>query len=94
MNVVFSPEIEEYLFELTEILYKKEYFGFKKSAVQYVKNLISDIQNNLPSSVKHIAPVYFNKYGEIYFFPCLKKVKLHNGMCFSTYMKKKERLFT
>ena len=47
MNVIFSPKVEEYLFELTEILYKKEYFGFKKSAVKYVKDLLNDIKSSL-----------------------------------------------
>lgn len=28
MKVLFLPEVENYLFELTEILYQKEYFGF------------------------------------------------------------------
>ena len=75
MNVIFSPEVEEYLFELTEILYKKEYFGFKESAVQYVKDLIFDIRANLPISVKRTAPEYFSKYGEKLLFSMFKKSK-------------------
>ncbi|SEA52538.1 hypothetical protein SAMN05216331_1786, partial [Porphyromonadaceae bacterium KH3R12] len=39
MRVLFLPEVENYLFELTEILYKKEYFGFKERAVKYVVDL-------------------------------------------------------
>jgi len=75
MNVIFSPEVEEYLFELTEILYEKGYFGFKESAVQYVKDLISDIRANLPTSVKRTAPDYFSKYGSKLLFSMFKKSK-------------------
>ena len=75
MNVIFSPEVEQYLFELTEILYKKEYFGFKDSAVQYVKDLIYDIRNDLPTSVRRPAPKYFSKYGKNLLYSGFKKNK-------------------
>jgi len=42
MKIVFSPKVEDYLFELIEILYDKEYFGFKESATSYVKELIQE----------------------------------------------------
>jgi len=47
MKIVFSPKVEDYLFELIEILYNKEYFGFKESATSYVKELIQNIQENI-----------------------------------------------
>ena len=34
MKVLFLPEIEKYLYELVEILYQKEYFGFRESATK------------------------------------------------------------
>ena len=36
MTVLFLPEVEEYLYELIEILYYQEYFGFKENAINYV----------------------------------------------------------
>ena len=33
MKILFLPEVEDYLFELVETLYDKEYFGFKESAM-------------------------------------------------------------
>jgi hypothetical protein len=60
MSVIFSPEVEDYLFELTEILYQKEYFGFKNSAIQYIESLILEIRDHLPTCPKRIAPEYFS----------------------------------
>ena len=62
MKVLFLPEVEDYLYELTEILYKKEYFGFKESAVKYVTDLENDIKINLPNKVKRQAPGFFDRY--------------------------------
>ena len=47
MTVLFLPEVEEYLYELIEILYHKEYFGFKENAINYVTDLINDIKTKL-----------------------------------------------
>jgi len=51
-KVIFSPQVEEYLVELVDILYQKKYFGFKESAVQYVRDLVQDTVNNLPLKQK------------------------------------------
>ena len=48
MKVLFLPEIRQYLKELQELLFEKEYFGFEESAVQYVRDLIFDIEETLP----------------------------------------------
>lgn len=71
MKVILLPEVEDYLFELVEILYQKEYFGFKSSAVSYVVNLIDEIENNLQFSSKRKPPSYFNRYGKDLFYSFL-----------------------
>ena len=43
MKVLFLPEVRQYLKELQEILFEKEYFGFEEAAVQYVRDLIFDL---------------------------------------------------
>jgi hypothetical protein len=63
MKVFFLPEVEDYLFELVEILYQKEYFGFKESAVNYVTDLENDIRTNLINKIKRPAPPLFSRYG-------------------------------
>jgi|GEM_PF-141283 len=86
MNVIFSPEVEEYLFELSEILYRKEYFGFKEFAVQYVNDLLNDIKTTLPNRVKKPAPSYFDKYGKKILYSVFQKNKLTQWyVFFSTF---------
>lgn len=64
MKVLFLPEVRLYFQELQDILFEKEYFGFEESAVQYVRDLIFDIEATLPERVSKIAPPYFNRYGK------------------------------
>lgn len=64
MKVLFLPEVRMYFQELQDILFEKEYFGFEESAVQYVRDLIFDIEATLPERVSKIAPPYFNRYGK------------------------------
>ena len=71
MRVLFLPEVRQYLKELHEILFEKEYFGFEEAAVQYVRDLIFDIEETLPIRVSKEAPPYFSMYG--------------NGMRYATF---------
>ena len=64
MKVLFLPEVENYFFDLIEILYKKEYFGFKEGAVEYVRDLENDIRSNLNTKRKRPAPPFFDRYGK------------------------------
>lgn len=64
MKILFLPEVRMYFQELQDILFEKEYFGFEESAVQYVRELIFDIETTLPEKVSKIAPPYFNRYGK------------------------------
>jgi hypothetical protein len=73
MTVLFLPEVEEYIYELIDILYKKNYFGFRESASMYVNDLVQDISFNLPSKVKKIAPSYFDRYGSNMYYASFRK---------------------
>ena len=57
MKVIALPEVREYLMELIQILYKKEYFGFEENAQKYVEELIFDIKNNLPRTFVHFPQI-------------------------------------
>lgn len=63
MKVLFLPEVRQYLQELQDILFEKEYFGFEETAVQYIRDLILDIEETLPLMAGKNAPAYFNRYG-------------------------------
>lgn len=75
MKVLFLPEVEDYLFELIEILYHKKYFGFKESALNYIVDLKSDIENHLLTKLKRPAPPYFDRYGKKMLYSVFEKIK-------------------
>jgi hypothetical protein len=64
MRILFLPEVEDYLFELIELLCQKEYFGFKESALSYIADLEHDIRSNLPNKIKKKATPYFERFGK------------------------------
>ena len=62
MKVLFLPDVEEYLFELMDILYQKQYFSYYDSAISYVEDLVNNIQDSLCVELKKKAPEYFSRY--------------------------------
>lgn len=46
------PEVRLYLSDLIRIFYEKKYFSFEDNAIEYVSELISDIEKDLPFKVK------------------------------------------
>lgn len=90
MRVLFLPEVEEYLYELAEILYQKEYFGFKENAANYVKKLVTEIIGSLPNKHKKIAPEYFSKYGKNMFYTNFRRNKNTQWYVFFTVYEKEQ----
>lgn len=39
MRVIALPEVREYLMELINVLYEKEYFGFEENAQKFNENV-------------------------------------------------------
>ena len=64
MNVIFLPEVFEYLKSLIPILYQNGYFSFEDDAVDYVDELIDSIQMTLPIRLHKFAPKHFDRYGK------------------------------
>ena len=67
MKVIFAPEVENYLYNLVEILYVKGYFSFYENAEKYVSELINDVQQNIDKCQRKPAPPRFRRYGSYYF---------------------------
>lgn len=59
MKVIALPEVREYLMELIQILYKKEYFGFEENAQKYVEELIFDIKKQSSAKAKQAGTSLF-----------------------------------
>jgi len=64
MQVLYLPEVEIYLFELIELLYRKEYFSSLDQAIHYVSRLRQYIENSIATVHKRKAPDVFKKYGK------------------------------
>ena len=94
MKVVFLPEVRIYFQELQDILFEKEYFGFEESAVQYVRDLVLDIEENLPTKVSKTAPPYFNRYGRNLMYATFRKNKNTQWYSFfNKYQKNREVIY-
>lgn len=94
MKILFLPEVEEYLFELVEILYEKEYFGFEESALNYVIDLEKIIRTDLPTKLKRPAPTHFDKYGKKMLYAVFKKNTTTQWyVFFNIYQEKNEITF-
>ena len=94
MRIIFLPEALEYFNELTTILYQNEYFGFEESALNYVDELIDEINNSLHLRIKNPAPVPFEKFGKGLFYCSFRKNKHTTWYVFFTqYQIKDERVY-
>ncbi len=71
--IIFDKSVEVYLNELIDILYEKEYFGFKESAYEYVEWIIDSIENNINKIPYKVAPPYFSKYGKNLYYCVFKR---------------------
>lgn len=85
-QVLALPEVRDYFSDLIRILYEKDYFGFESDAIEYVTDLFSDIEQNLPAKPRKPAPPYFEKFGKDLFYTTFRKTSTRNGLCSSTFI--------
>lgn len=53
MEVIYHKNVADYLNELVDILYDKEYFGFKESAYDYVDWIFEQIESSINRKLKN-----------------------------------------
>lgn len=73
MKVIFDDVVEVYLNDLIDILYEKEYFGFKASAYDYAGWIVDSIENDIAKMPYKIAPPYFSRYGKDLYYSVFKR---------------------
>lgn len=83
-QVLALPEVRSYFSELMQILYNEGYFSFEASAIEYVTDLFTDIEQNLPTKARKPAPVYFERYGKNLYYACFMKSKRTQWYVFFT----------
>ena len=60
-QVITTKEVRKYLYDLIDILYEREYFGFE------------DIEQNLPKKIRKPSPEHFDIYGYNMYYASFKK---------------------
>lgn len=66
--IIYSPDVEIYFKKLINVLFKKEYFGFREDAKLYVARIIDFIENNIAGYPAKNTPAELQKYGNKYIF--------------------------
>ena len=84
MRVIILPEVLDYFEDLMEILYQKQYFGFRQSARNYVKELATEIRTNLHKLPHKPAPAHFDRYGKEMDYATFRKNKNTSWYAFFT----------
>ena len=94
MKVLFLPKVQKYYDALEQILYEKGYFSFPESSKKYVKDLVDDIQANLPIKRHQPAPCHFDKHGKGMKYASFKKNKHTTWyVFFKTYEENGEEIY-
>ena len=75
--VVFSENVKFTFYELIDILYQKEYFGFLDEAKEYVSEIEQYFRTEIPKlhrlGLSKKAKPYFRKYGENLYFASYRR---------------------
>jgi hypothetical protein len=92
MKVFVLPEVRQYLDELSQILYEKNYFSFLELSEKYVEELFEDIETTIQNRPKRLAPAYFDKYGKKMFYTIFRKNKTTQWYVFFNIYETKDGL--
>ena len=78
-QVVFNENVKFLFFELIDVLYQKEYFGYLDEAKEYVSEIELYFSTEIPKfhrlGLSKKAMPYFEKYGDNLFFAAYRKTK-------------------
>lgn len=63
MNVMFTPQVEDDIMSLVDLLIDNGYLGDKRFAISYVDEFIDYIESSIELLPHKDAPSFFRKYG-------------------------------
>lgn len=94
MRIVFLPETLDYFNELVTILFEKEYFGFKESALTYVDDLIDQVKNSLHTKIEKSVPTISINMGKDLKYTIFSKSRTTQWFVFfTTYQLRNETVY-
>lgn len=86
--VIFQRKVQVFLEELVDILFEKEYFGFKKDAKEYVWEIVQYVDNHdFETGVRNTTDS-LQKYGKFYL-----KYKANNRTTWYIFFDRKNNRF-
>ena len=68
IEIIFTPQVINYLDDLVRILYKKEYFGFIETAEEYVIKIYDAVSDNILLGPHKKTPKSLQYLGSNYIF--------------------------
>ncbi|MCL2682072.1 MAG: hypothetical protein FWE63_01135 [Bacteroidales bacterium] len=83
-QVQFTSKVRQYFKDLVPTLYNLGYFSYSESSQKYVRELIKDIETNLPTRPHKPATKYFDQYGKDMLYATFRKNKQTTWYAFFT----------
>jgi len=68
IEILYNPEVEDFLFDLVYILFKNDYFSYLENAEKYKDNIIDFVENNIKSFPAKKTPNAILYLGSNYIF--------------------------
>lgn len=66
IEVVFKYEVTDFLSDLTQILYKKQYFSYIENAEEYVDYIYDEIEHSIHQKKHFVTSRKLHHYGKYY----------------------------
>ena len=88
IEIVYSENFRNYLDELAQLLYQKNYFGFIEDVDHYIDKIYDYINNNIDKPIAKKSPFDFQKFGKYYL-----KYKANNRTFWYIFFDRKENRF-
>ncbi|CAD7813790.1 hypothetical protein CHRY9390_02711 [Chryseobacterium aquaeductus] len=86
--IIYSEKFNQSLEELVEILFTKEYFGFRTDCELYVDKIYDYVDFNINKPISRNTPEKFQKYGKK-----ILKYKANNNTSWYIFFDQKDRQF-
>lgn len=64
-KVKFDNLALSYLYDLTKLLFEKEYFSFIETADKYIEDIVAFILKNIHILPHKKTPAHFSRYGKV-----------------------------
>ena len=84
-QITTTKGVRKYLYDLIDILYEKEYFGFEEDSIEYVKVYLKISSRTCQKRLGNRLQSILTNTETICFMLVLRKTSRPHGMCFLRY---------